>query len=134
LEKSSPSFQQALKRAGDSVRDLRIRSVFAIAPALGPAFIEESLRNVSIPVAIVAGLNDRHVPVTSNAEAVARLIPAARLTLLPEASHYTFLATCTEAGRQAQPEYCGDTTGLDRDGIHRRTTDLAARFFDDTLR
>jgi predicted dienelactone hydrolase len=134
LEGSSLPFRQALTRARESVRDVRVRSVFAIAPALGPAFIEESLRDFSIPVAIVAGLNDRHVPVASNAEALARLIPSSQLTLVPDASHYTFLATCTEAGRSAQPALCSDTMGLDRDSIHQRTTELTVRFFDDTLR
>jgi predicted dienelactone hydrolase len=133
LEGSSPSFQRALKRAGESVRDVRVRSVFAIAPALGPAFIPDSLRDISIPVAIVAGLDDLHVPVASNAEALARLIPSTQLTLLPDASHYTFLATCTEAGHRAQPAFCGPM-GLDRDTIHQRTTELAVRFFDGTLR
>jgi predicted dienelactone hydrolase len=134
LEASSPSFRQALKRADQSLRDARIRSAFAIAPALGPAFIQNSLRAIAIPIAIVAGSNDRTVPVRPNAEALARLIPLANLTLLPDASHYTFLATCTDAGRTAQPSLCAESANLDRNVIHQRTIELAVHFFDGTLR
>ena len=134
LEASSPPFQNALARAGDSYRDARIRAVFALAPALGPAFAGESLRSITTPVAIVAGAEDRLAPIRSNARMFARVIPSARLTLLPGAGHYTFLAVCTEEGRRAQTQLCDDGPGVDRNAIHQRTTQDAADFFDQTLR
>jgi predicted dienelactone hydrolase len=82
----------------------------------------------------VAGSNDRTVPVGPNAEAVARLIPSAQLTMVPDASHYTFLATCTEAGRRSQPVLCCENAKVDRDVVHQVTTELAIQFFDRTLR
>src|SRR5262249_11173604 len=47
--------QVSLTHASDSYRDPRVRAVFAMAPALGPAFDPPSLQKISIPVAIVAG-------------------------------------------------------------------------------
>lgn len=135
LEATNRAFQQAVSQAGRSYRDSRVRSVFAIAPALGPAFIPDSLRRLAIPVAIVAGIEDRIVPIASNAQRLAKLIPRASLMLLPDGvGHYTFLAICTEAGRRMQPTLCTDASGIDRDRIHQRTIDGAIQFFDETLR
>jgi predicted dienelactone hydrolase len=135
LEATNQSFQLAVSQSGRSYRDSRIRSVFAIAPALGRAFIPGSLRRLAIPVAIVAGIDDRIVPIGSNAQLLANLIPRASLMLLPGGvEHYTFLATCTEAGRRMQPTLCTDAEGVDREQIHQRTVDSAVQFFDRTLK
>jgi predicted dienelactone hydrolase len=133
LQKTNPSLQAATRRAGDSYRDARVRAAFAIAPALGPALIPDSVRRVSIPIHILAGDADQIVPVRANAQRLAQLTRGATLTLLPGAAHYTFLATCTDAGRRAQPQLCADAAGVDRDAIHQRTIDLAADFFERNL-
>lgn len=135
LEATDQSFRRAGSQSGRSYRDPRVRAVFAIAPALGPAFIPESLRRIAIPVAIVAGTVDPIVPIGSNAELIAKLTPRASLMLLPDGvEHYTFLAACTEGGRRAQPQLCVDRTGIDRAAIHQRIAERAVRYFDDTLK
>jgi len=134
LENSSPDFRRATSRASASYRDRRIRAVFAIAPALGPAFTPTSLRQVSIPVAVVAGGDDQVVDVASNATLVATNIPGAKLTIVPAAGHYTFLASCTDRGKQMRPDLCQDSSAVDRDAIHRTTQELAIRFFDQHLK
>jgi len=108
--------------------------VFAIAPAGGPAFILDSLRHITTPTAIVAGRADSTAPIRSNAQRLGRTIPKARLTLLPAVGHYTFLATCTEAGRAAQPQLCADAPGVDRDVVHEGVATRAAQFFDEALK
>jgi predicted dienelactone hydrolase len=108
--------------------------VYAIAPALGPAFIPDSLQRISIPVAILAGEDDRIVPAKANAQRLASAIPGARLTLLPGGvGHYTFLATCTDNGRRAQPQLCSDAITIDRQAVHQRAIENAVEFFDRTL-
>jgi hypothetical protein len=72
-------------------------------------------------------------PVVSSAQALARLTPRARLSLLPGVGHYTFLASCTDVGAKAQPQLCADGAGVDREVIHQRTIDAARRFFEETL-
>jgi predicted dienelactone hydrolase len=108
--------------------------VFAIAPALGPAFIPQSLRRITIPVAIVAGTDDQIVPIRSNAQLLAKRTPRASLTLLPGVGHYTFLAICTEAGRVARPQLCTDGRSINRATIHQRVAEHASQFFDNTLK
>jgi len=135
LSKSDPEFQAALRHAGDSYRDPRVRAVFAMAPALGPAFRPASLAKIAIPVMIVAGQSDANVPIASSAKYFAANIPGAKLTIFPSnVAHYVFLDACTEAGRKAQPLLCTDGEGVDRDAVHAKTAALAVEFFRATLK
>ena len=65
LLSGSADVQKRVQEAGGSYRDERIRAAFAIAPALGPALITDSLTRVDVPVEIVAGQDDDIVPLTS---------------------------------------------------------------------
>jgi predicted dienelactone hydrolase len=130
LSKSDADYQQALRRTTSSYRDPRVRAVFAIAPALGPAFPSAGLEKISIPVEIVAGASDQNVPVASSAKYFAAHIPCAKLTIFPgEVGHYVFLDTCTAQGHESRPMLCTDAPGVDRDAIHAKTVELALSFF-----
>jgi predicted dienelactone hydrolase len=129
LAKTDAEFQAALKDAAKSHRDPRIRAVFAIAPALGPAFAADSLEKISIPVGIAAGAEDKVVPVETSAKFFAAHIHGAKLTMFNGVGHFTFLATCAELGRRARPDICTESAGVLRDDIHRQAIDLVATFF-----
>jgi predicted dienelactone hydrolase len=133
LSQTDAEFQAALRHAGDSYRDPRVRAVFALAPALGPAFPAAGLAKISIPVEIVAGSADTNVPIESSAKYFAANIPGAKLVILPQVGHYAFLDSCTEQGRQARPLLCTDGPGLDRDAIHDKAVQLALAFFESGL-
>ena len=135
LRKFRGEHPEMFQHAGDSFRDSRVRSVFAMAPAIGPAFPAGGLKKISIPVEIVAGQSDPIVPIASSARYFAANIPGAKLHIFPGAvGHYVFLNSCTDAGRKAVPGICVDRPGIDRDAIHRETIQLALRFFRSTLR
>jgi predicted dienelactone hydrolase len=129
LSNSDAEFQASLRQASNSYRDPRMRAVFAIAPALGPAFPAADLAKVSIPVQIVAGSADTNVPIASSAKYFAENIPGAKLAILPGVGHYTFLDTCTDQGRSTLALLCADGAGIDRDTIHATTSALALDFF-----
>jgi len=135
LADSDEAFRAGLANDGHSYRDSRVRAVFAMAPALGPAFVPESLDRIDIPVAIVAGAADAIVPVGSSARFYAAHIPRAELTIFPgDVGHYVFLVDCTEAGRATLAGMCIDAPGVDRDAIHAETVRLAEAFFSRRLR
>jgi predicted dienelactone hydrolase len=134
LAQTDAAFAAALRDSERSYRDPRIRAVFAIAPALGPAFTRDSLEGIGVPVAIVAGKGDRIVPVAANAEFYAATIPHAGLTLFPDAGHYVFVDICTAAGRATLAAICIDPPDVNRPAIHRDTVALAVAFFDERLR
>ncbi len=108
---------EELQQAGASYRDPRVRAVFAIAPALGPAFPADGLKKISIPVEILAGTADQNVPIQSSARYFAATIPGASLHIFRgKVAHYTFLDSCPESGKQVRPMLCIDAAGVDRDG------------------
>ncbi|HUB58997.1 MAG TPA: peptidase [Candidatus Micrarchaeia archaeon] len=134
LAKTDAAMQAALREGDESHRDPRIRAVFAIAPALGQAFIPDSLARIAIPVKIVLGSADDIAPPDTNGKFLAAHIPRAQLTVFQDVGHYTFLATCLELGDQTQPKLCLDRAGVLRDDIHAQTANLAYQFFNANLR
>jgi predicted dienelactone hydrolase len=128
-------YQSSLVHASDSYNDPRVRAVFAIAPAGGPAFRVESLKKISIPVYIVAGAGDSIVSVADNAEFLAKNIPTSDITVFPgNVGHYTFLADCTAFGKKVIPGLCNDLPGVNREEIHKKTVELALKFFKEHLK
>jgi predicted dienelactone hydrolase len=71
-----------------------------------------------------------------NAKKFARLIPDAKLTVLPgDAQHYDFLDVCTSNGKDRLPaRLCFDAPGVNRTAVHRETSRLAVSFFGRYLR
>ncbi|MCW5962512.1 MAG: hypothetical protein KIT83_00630 [Bryobacterales bacterium] len=135
VAKGDPEIAASLSQEKESHRDSRVRAVFAIAPALGPAFRPAGLKRIATPVQIVAGRDDDLVPIASSAEYFAAHIPASKLVLLDGGvRHYEFLASCTAWGRQSLPLLCTGKSGVDRNAVHEKTADLAIQFFDAQLR
>ena len=133
--KSDPEIAGSLQQEREPHRDSRVRAVFALAPALGPAFRPAALSKIGIPVQIVAGREDDNVPIASGAEYFAAHIPGSKLVLLRGGvQHYQFLGSCTAAGRQSLPLLCTDRPGVNRDAVHERTRAMAVQFFDTQLK
>lgn len=116
LAKTNAEVRRSALRAGHSYRDERVRSVFALAPAIGEGFTRAGLGSVRIPVRIVAGRADEVTPVTSNAQRYADMIQGAELTLLPgRAGHWTESDGEPDRGRVLDRvshlalEFCGRT-------------------------
>jgi predicted dienelactone hydrolase len=129
------SSAESMARNGASYRDPRIRAVFAIAPAVGQAFDPDGFHDVTIPVAMVAGAADPIAPVAANAARFKELMPKAQLTVLPEGiAHYTFLDTCTQAGKATMGVFCSDAEGVDRNRVHADVAGMAVEFFNKNLR
>lgn len=135
LAKGDPGYRAARSEAGRSYRDPRVRAVFAMAPGLVPAFLPDSLKQIDIPVAIVAGAADAIAPPGPNAQFLAANIPHAEPTMLPAPiGHFVFAGLCLEAGRAILPQICSDQPGVDRAAVEAKTADLAEAFFRRHLR
>jgi predicted dienelactone hydrolase len=120
----------SLAASADSYKDARVRAVFAIAPALGFTLTQDSLRAIHLPMEIVVGNADPIAPANENATYVRSNIRGARETILPGGvAHYTFLDTCTAAGKKQLGVYCEDAAGVDRDKVHQQVAAEAVRFF-----
>jgi predicted dienelactone hydrolase len=133
--RSPPSAPTAasLARAGASYRDARIKAVFAIAPAPGMALDPASLKEIRIPVAVLAGDADPIAPLATNALRIAGALGVTP-TLLPGVGHYTFLDTCLASAAETLAPICKDGPGIDRAAVHARTIALVRDFFATHLR
>ena len=134
LTKTDRVFRESIERHHHSYKEKRIKAAFAIAPALGMAFPEESLAKINMPVQIVTTEFDNEVPPATNAHRFASLIPGAALTVIPgQADHYVFLNEATAAGKRLEPDICVDHASVNRRHIHRQVGREAADFFDREL-
>jgi len=121
----------SLAASGDSYEDVRIKAIFAIAPAVGFTLTPETLQNFIVPVEIVVGKADRIATPRDNADYIRSQIRGTRETVLPGVTHYTFLDTCTAEGKARLGPYCADE--VDRDAIHTQVSAMAVKFFDRAL-
>jgi len=124
-----PLVRESMARREESYRDERIKAVFAIAPVLGPALKPESLAQMSVPVRIVVGEADTQAPPRESAVPITQAIPTAKLRLIPNVAHYTFLAECTIWGRLLLRHLCSDPSEVIRQEIHRQVAEEAVAFF-----
>lgn len=123
--------------ADRSWRDDRVRAAFAMAPALGPGMDAASLKQVGVPVQIVAAHNDEVLPFAAHAAHYAALIPGARLLTLPDGGHFAFMPECTLPATLFTWfhtfDICGRRHAADRATLHATTVTAALRFFGQAL-
>jgi predicted dienelactone hydrolase len=128
-----PDMRDIVARRDSDFRDPRIKAAFLIAPALGQAMNQASLTQIHVPVEIALGDADPVAPPKTNGAFLARMIPGARLRLLPGVGHYDFLSECGAAGATAAKAYCTDGRGTNRAQTHAATIAEAITFFDATI-
>ncbi len=124
----------SLAQSNESYRDPRVHAIFAIAPAVGMTLTHDSLRSMRVPVDIVVGSADPIATPKDNADLIRSQIRGARETVLPNVAHYTFLDTCTAAGKEKLDVFCQDPPGVDREAVHVQVDEIAVDFFDRALR
>jgi predicted dienelactone hydrolase len=126
----------ALFKKAPGLHDPRIKSVFAMSPALGQGFpSKDNFKNVSASVYIVGAGNDQICPLETNAKHYAATIPSAKFKVVGEkAGHYVFLNEATEGLKSQAPVYFQDVVGVDRHAIHELTLNHAVEHFKKTLK
>src|SRR2546428_12896891 len=60
-------------------------------------------------------------------------IPNAEIEIIPNVTHYTFLARCNLWGKVVARSLCADPEEIDREEVHRRVSADALKFFNRTL-
>lgn len=127
---ASPALAAERAKAGEDHAVPGVKAVFAMAPVVQP-LTPASLRAMRAPVVIVAGAADATVPPQTHALVAKSLIRGARVTILPDVTHYSFLATCSATAVQTVP-VCRDATA--QESAHRDAIEAALKLFDQTLR
>jgi predicted dienelactone hydrolase len=123
----SPEAKPAVDRAADDLSLPEVRAAFAMAPAIVQALDPRSLQALRAPVAIVLGDGDEVAPPNTNGSYAARMIPGARLKVLPRVGHYDFLSRCTPGGEAVVKDLC--PVRVPRSETHRAALEQALMLF-----
>ena len=105
-----------------------------MAPAVGPAITEDSLKSITVPVLITASKDDELVLPEFHALRYANHIPGSELELLEIGGHFIFLE-CNIVTHVAdwfikELDLCGKAFNVDRGKIRREVADSAIKFFE----
>ena len=84
---------------------------------------------------LAEGLADARAanPFRFNARPIASAIPNAEIEIIPNVTHYTFLARCNLWGKVVARSLCADPDEIDREEVHRRVSADALKFFNRAL-
>lgn len=126
----SPALVGERAKAGQDHAVPGVKAVFAMAPVIRP-LTPASLRAMRAPVVILAGGADVTAPPRTQALVARSLIRGSKVTILPDVTHYSFLAVCSAAALTSVP-VCRDARVQER--AHRQAIDAALALFDRTLR
>lgn len=129
LAEKSIAFKAGLVRGQQPTNDLRIRAVYAIAPALVTLLEKQNYSAIQVPVKIVLAEQDEQINLSKTAEVISRDLPNAEISRIPDAGHYAFLAPCTLRGKLFVRALCRDSNRIDRSELHDRIGLNAASFF-----
>ena len=112
------------------MHDARINAAVVAAPAVGFTFAAGGLHNVKVPVQLWRADEDRESPNPWNSDVVRAGLPTPPDThSVANASHFAFLAPCSEALAKTVPRICKDPPDFDRSAFHREFNRLVVNFF-----
>lgn len=128
-----------LSPAAQDLRDPRVDAAVAIDPGTVETLTEESLAAIRIPVLLVNLGDEAAVPPPVHARAASEAIPQATYSVVPDATHFSFLPECWPRGAAILRDegeldpLCDDAGGRSRADIHAELRDLIAGWLDATL-
>jgi predicted dienelactone hydrolase len=124
-----------LSPAAQDLRDPRIKAAVIVDPGIVETMTEDSLAAIDIPM-LVLNLGDEDlIPIGVYARGAAETIPQAEYRVLPDATHFSFLAECKAKGakilaNEGEPDLlCGDAGGRSRAAIHAELKSVIADYF-----
>ncbi len=116
------------------VHDPRVAAVVAASPAIGFAFGNSGLSQVTAKVQLWRGEDDPVLPNPYYAEAVRQDLPAPpEMHVVPHVGHYDFLAPCSAAMAARLPAICAHEPGFDPVAFHQAFNRDVVGFFRSAL-
>jgi len=114
-----------------AVHDPRIRAaVLADPPLYEGLFNRERLANVTIPILLWRSALGGDGVVPASVDTLEQMLPVRPdFRIVPNSSHFSFLAPCPPKLAEAAPILCTDPPGFDREAFHSAFNDAAVSFF-----
>lgn len=113
------------------LKDPRIKSFVAMAPALGQGFIQpEHVQQILSPLLIIGAESDQIAPIPTNAKHYHALIKHSDYFLISgEAGHYVFLNEAKDPLKKEAPFAYRDGKSVNRAEIHRLVAEKTINLF-----
>jgi predicted dienelactone hydrolase len=116
-------------------KDSRIKAFVAFAPAFGHQFTDKSLSAITLPFLIIAGENDRLMPIEANAQYLNQHIKSSQYHLLDgKVGHFVFMNQCNTSGFIFAEGVCRDDPSVNRGDTHQKIADLVDNFLKTSLK
>lgn len=127
--------QVDFSEAYDSFLEPRIKAIALLSPAAF-VFPAQSLKQVKVPVALVASEGDEVLPFQEHAFQIITHLAPARLKLFRDRiSHYVFLNPVSSKGKTVvRKEFQSEALQSDRTMVHKEVGDFVADFFKEQLK
>ncbi|MCV9907011.1 dienelactone hydrolase [Brucella sp. HL-2] len=119
--------------------DQRIKTAVMIDPGLAQAYVEQSLKEIKIPMSFINLGNAGDVPTAVLADHLAALIPNSTYVTVKDSDHFSFLPECKE-GASAFLKSVGEVdpiceeTSRERKDIHAEVSNLVLMSLQMTLK
>jgi predicted dienelactone hydrolase len=111
------------KQAKESHQDKRIKRAIALAPGFVGAMTQDSLQNITSPVLVIGGENDKNVPpLLEHISILDNHIKHITYKLIKGASHFSFFQKCKDGAKillKDESFICEDGHTISRDAIHK---------------
>jgi len=114
---------------GPSLADPRVHAIVALAP-IGVVFDPGSLERITVPAAVYIADKDRFLVPRFHAEWLAAHMPGAAFHVVPNAWHFAFVDTPSEAIPSDDGDLRDDPPGFDRAAFLRQLQSEVPDFFD----
>ncbi|UWR24283.1 alpha/beta fold hydrolase [Sulfitobacter sp. S190] len=128
-----------LSPAAADLRDPRISAAVVVDPGIVSTLTEQSLSEIAIPM-LILNLGDADlIPAGVDARDAANLIATASYRIVPDATHFSFLAECKAKGptileREGELDaLCDDAGGRSREEIHAELAGIILAYLGDRL-
>jgi len=125
--------------ASQDHHDPRIKAAAIVDPGIVETMTPDSLRDIDIPMLILNLGDEPTVPAGVYARPAAEMIPNADFQIVPDATHFSFLAQCKPKGaaileREGELDpLCDDAGGRGRADIHADLKGQIVAYFDQVL-
>jgi predicted dienelactone hydrolase len=116
------------------VHDARIRAAVIADPAPAFFFGQEDLKDITIPLQLWASEHGGRGASAEGTTAINNALPSkADYRIVQNAAHFAFLAPCSPAQTQKNPDVCVDAPSFDRVAFHDQFNADVLAFFRDRL-
>jgi predicted dienelactone hydrolase len=126
-----------LDPAAQDLRDPRIRFAVVVDPGIVETLTSDSLARIDIPTLVLNLGDEKRIPAPVHARALADTVPGADYRIIPDATHFSFLAECKPRGpeilaAEGEPDpLCDDAGGRSRADIHAELLAVIRTFLDE---